>query len=437
MTQRLRIVIVGGGFGGLYAAQHLKHAPFDITLIDRRNFHLFQPLLYQVATGGLSPANISAPLRAILKHQRNTRVLLGEVTGLNVAHKQVVLKDGSVIPYDKLILATGMTHNYFGHEQWAERAPGLKSIEDATAIRKKILMAFEMAELETDPQQQAQWLSFVVIGGGPTGVELAGALAEISHETLKGNFRNCDPASARITLLEGGPRILAPFPEKLSAAATASLQKLGVQVQTQALVTDIQADGVTYKHQEQTVQLPARTVVWAAGVKASPLSQIVAQATGAEQDRSGRVMVGADLTIAGHPDIFVLGDMANAKDPQGQPFPGVAQVAMQQGAYVAQLLQSSSASPPPFVYKDLGSMATIGRSLAVVKMGSWEFSGFMAWLAWLFVHVINLVQYESRLQVALQWAWNYVTRNRSARLITGDESSSASDKKEPAGGSGR
>lgn len=429
MTQRQRIVIVGGGFGGLYAAQHLKNASFDITLIDRRNFHLFQPLLYQVATGGLSPANISAPLRAILKHQRNTRVLLGEVIGLDITQKQVVLKEGANIPYDKLILATGMTHNYFGHDQWADRAPGLKSIEDATDIRKKILMAFEKAEWETDPQQQAQWLSFVVIGGGPTGVELAGALAEIAHETLKGNFRNIDPASARITLLEGGPRILAPFPEKLSVAAMASLKQLGVQVQTQALVTDIQADSVTYKFHEQIISLPTRTVVWAAGVKASPLSQIVAQATGAELDRSGRVMVGSDLTVAGHPDIFVLGDMAHAKDPQGQPFPGVAQVAMQQGAYVAQWLQSPSSSPPPFVYKDLGSMATIGRSLAVVKMGSWEFSGFIAWLAWLFVHVINLVQYESRLQVALQWAWNYVTRNRSARLITGD-------KKEPAGGSG-
>jgi NADH dehydrogenase len=415
------LVIVGGGFAGLYTARHLGRAALDVTLIDRRNFHLFQPLLYQVATGGLSPANIAAPLRAVLKRQRNTRVLLGEAVGIDVAGRRVLLSDGAV-PYDTLVVATGARHHYFGNHHWENLAPGLKTIEDATTMRRRILLAFEAAEREADPAARQAWLTFVVVGAGPTGVELAGTVAELAHHTLRRNFRSIDPAAARVVLVEGADRVLPPFPPDLSAKAARALADLGVTVRTWAVVTDVQPDAVTVKVAGQEERIPARTVLWAAGVAASPLAKLLADATGAAVDRAGRVIVEPDLTLKGHPELFVLGDMAHCVQ-DGKPLPGVATVAMQQAKYVAALLQRRlrGGQPlPPFRYKDPGTMATIGRAAAVVDLGWLRFSGFFAWLTWLFVHLMNLVQFDNRLMVLTQWAWSYVTRNRSARLITGD-----------------
>lgn len=418
------IVILGGGFAGLHTAQHLKYADAKITLIDRRNFHLFQPLLYQVATGGLSPANIAAPLRAILKRQKNTEVVLGEVTAIQPSSQAVHLSDGSQIAYDYLVVATGATHNYFGNDQWAAHAPGLKTIEDATEIRRKVLMAFEAAERETDPQKRSDWLRFVVVGAGPTGVELAGALGEIAHQTLKDNFRHMDPAEAEILLVEAGPRVLAPYSPELSEQAQRDLEGLGVTVHTGVMVTDIQADHVRLKFPEGERAVPTRTVVWGAGVQASPLGQMLADALGTELDRAGRVKVTPDLSVQER--IFVLGDLAHCLDAEGKPLPGVAPVAMQQGKYLAQVLKQRLVEPhkqvEPFRYFDKGSMATIGRSKAVAEVGSLKFTGWLAWMMWLFIHVIFLVEFENRVQVILQWAWNYLTRNRSARLITGEAS---------------
>ncbi len=418
------IVILGGGFAGLYAAQHLKYADARITLIDRRNFHLFQPLLYQVATGGLSPANIAAPLRAILKRQKNTEVVLGEVNAINTQAQQVGLSDGAQIAYDYLVVATGATHNYFGNDQWAAHAPGLKTIEDATEIRRKVLMSFEAAERETDPQKRADWLRFVVVGAGPTGVELAGALGEIAHQTLRDNFRHMDPADAEILLVEAGPRVLSPYAPELSEQAQRDLEGLGVTVHTGVMVTDIQEDHVRLKFPEGERTVPTRTVVWGAGVQASPLGQMLADALGTELDRAGRVKVAPDLSV--HERVFVLGDLAHCVDAEGKPLPGVAPVAMQQGKYVARLLKTRLAEPQaqaePFRYFDKGSMATIGRSKAVAEVGPLKFTGWLAWMMWLFIHVIFLVEFENRVQVMLQWAWNYLTRNRSARLITGEAS---------------
>ncbi|HEV3235422.1 MAG TPA: NAD(P)/FAD-dependent oxidoreductase [Gemmataceae bacterium] len=420
MTGQHHVVVVGGGFGGLRLVMSLKRSPVKITLLDRRNFHLFQPLLYQVAMGGLSPANIASPLREILKRQKNVQVLLGEVSDIDPVHHKVILCDEEMT-YDSLVLAAGASHHYFGHADWEKLAPGLKTIEDATEIRRRVLLAFEAAERATDLERIKALLTFVVVGGGPTGVEMAGALAEIARDTLKHNFRVINPAESRIILLEGTDRVLPPFPPKLSSKAKASLERLGVTVRTNALVTDIQPDRVMVREGDKTETIPTHTVLWAAGVDASPLGKTLARATGVQLDRSGRVMVQPDLTIPGYPNIFVIGDMANFSHQTGKPLPGVAPTAMQQGKYVAQLITARLAGKtlPPFVYKDHGNLATIGRASAVADLGRLKFSGYLAWLTWLFVHLINIVEYESRVMVLLQWGWNYFTRNRSARLITG------------------
>lgn len=416
------VVIVGGGFGGLYAARSLAHASVQVTLIDRRNFHLFQPLLYQVATGALSPANIAAPLRSVLSRQKNVTVLLGEVTDINAKGRRVVLADEE-IGYDTLIIAAGVRHHYFGNDPWEQLAPGLKTIEDATDIRRRVLLAFERAEREHDAEKRRDWLTFVVVGGGPTGVELAGALGEIAHYTLRRDFRNIDLGQTRVILLEGTDRILPTYPPQLSAQAQHDLERLGVTVQTDTIVTDIQPQWVTARRGDQVEQITTHTILWGAGVQASPLGQAVAAATGAQLDRAGRVIVQPDLTIVGYPDIFVIGDLASYSHQTSKPLPGVAQVAIQQGRYVAKLisvrLKAQETALPPFHYNDLGNMATIGRASAVADLGRVKLSGFLGWLAWLFIHLISLVYFENRLLVMIQWAWSYFTRNRAARLITG------------------
>jgi NADH dehydrogenase len=432
--RRPRVVIIGGGFGGLQAALSLRRAPVEITLIDRRNFHLFQPLLYQVATGGLSPANIAAPLRSVVRRQRNVTVLLAEVIDIDAAGGRVLFRDGRSVPYDTLIVAAGVSHNYFGHD-WERLAPGLKTIEDATEMRRRIFSAFEEAErLADEPQARScldAALTFVVIGGGPTGVELAGALAEIARKTLRHDFRRINPADAKIVLIEAADRVLTSYPAELSVRAAASLARLGVTTITGALVTDIQPDHVVVKRGDEVERIPTRTVLWAAGVQASPLGRRLAAATGAELDRAGRVVVQPDLTLAGHPEILVIGDLGHYRDERGQPLPGVAPVAIQQGSYAARLIQarvsaarrSLELTPPPFLYRDYGSMATIGRAAAVADFGLLRFGGYLAWLLWLFVHLMYLVEFQNRVLVFLQWAWNYVTWNRSARLITGEKGS--------------
>ena len=418
--KRPHVVIVGGGFGGLHAALSLKNAPVQVTLIDRRNFHLFQPLLYQVATGGLSPGNIASPLRAVLKRQKNTRVLLAEVTGFDVANRRAILRDGQV-EYDTLVVAGGSSHHYFGNDGWKKFAPGLKTIEDAIKIRRLILMAFEAAERETDPDKVRAWLTFIVVGGGPTGVELAGALGEIANDTLKGGFRSINPADAKIFLLEGVDRVLPPYPPELSARAETSLKRLGVTVRTSTIVTDIQPESVTLRHGDQSETIGARTVLWAAGVQASPLASALAKGTGVELDRAGRIIVEPDLSLPGHPQIFVVGDMAHFVHQTGSPLPAVAPVAMQEGRYVAKLVRCrlSAENMPPFRYKDFGNMATIGRISAVVELGRFRFWGFLAWLIWLLVHLMYIAGHENRILILIQWTWYYFTRNRAARLIVG------------------
>jgi NADH dehydrogenase len=412
-------VIVGGGFGGLFAARSLRRAAVEVTLIDRRNFHLFQPLLYQVATGSLSPANIATPLRSIVKRQKNCQVMMAEVTGLDVAGRQVLLADGQV-PYDQLVIATGVRHNYFGHSEWEPLAPGLKTVEDATGIRARILLAFESAERVADPARVREWLSFVIVGGGPTGVELAGALAEIANHTLRHEFRSIVPSDAHVILVEGADRVLPSYPPVLSGKARESLVRLGVDVRTGARVTQVAADAVTVEVEGGSQRIACRTVLWAAGVQASPLGQVLAHAAGAPLDRAGRVIVERNLSVPGHPDVFVIGDLAHFADQGATPLPGIAPVAMQQGRYVARLIERRrrGESLPPFHYVHRGNMATIGRKLAVAEIGRLKFGGTWAWLAWLFIHLMNLVQFENRLLVLAQWTWNYFTRNRSARLIT-------------------
>jgi NADH dehydrogenase len=415
-----RVVIVGGGFGGLYAAKALRRAPVQLTLIDRRNFHLFQPLLYQVATGGLSPGEIASPLRHVLSRNKNTRVWMSEVTDIDVANRRVILTDGSV-EYDSLILATGSTHHYFGHSVWEKLAPSLKSVEDATEIRRRILLAFERAERESDPGQRRAWLTFVIVGGGPTGVELAGALGEIANDTLRHDFRSINPAEACILLVEGYDRLLSTFPPELSADAEKSLIRLGVRTRTGAVVTEITPEGVTVRHGQTSEHIPAHTVLWAAGVQASPLGRVLENRAGALLDRTGRVIVEPDLSIAGHPEILVIGDLANFSHQTGQPLPGVAPVAMQEGRYTAELITKRLRGEPvpPFRYRNKGNLATIGRAAAVADLGRVRFSGFFAWLAWLFVHLLYLVEFDNRLLVLIEWTYNYFTRNRGARLITG------------------
>jgi NADH dehydrogenase len=414
-----RVVVVGGGFGGLYAVQSLRKAPVRITLLDKRNHHLFQPLLYQVATGGLSPADIAIPLRMILKKQRNARVLLGEAIGFDPEGRRVLLRGGE-LPYDTLIVATGSSHDYFGNEAWADLALGLKTIEDATRIRARVLLAFEEAEKETDPERTRSLLTFVVVGAGPTGVELAGALAEIAHDTVRHEFRSIDPSAARIILLDAADRVLPAYPRDLSEKAGRSLARLGVAVRTSTLVAKVQPGLVTVRSGEETERIAARTVLWAAGVRASPLGRALAEKTGAPLDRAGRVLVEADLTVPGHPEILVVGDLASFTHQAGSPLPGVAPVAMQEGRYAAESIRARLRGAPihPFHYEDPGSMATIGRTHAVAMIRDLRFSGFLAWVLWLFVHLLYIVEFENRLLILLQWSWNYFTRNRGARLIT-------------------
>ena len=421
-----RVVIIGGGFGGLYAAKGLRRAPVRVTLIDRRNFHLFSPLLYQVATGGLSPGEIARPLRYILRRSRNAEVLLAEVADLDAMNRRVILRDGTV-SYDTLIVATGSSHYYFGHDEWKASAPGLKTIEDATEIRRRILVAFEKAEREDDAEARRAWLTFVLVGAGPTGVELAGALGEIANDTLRHDFRHINPAEARILLLEGGERVLPAYPPDLSDKAERSLIRLGVRPKLRTVVTGVDPQGVTVQRGAESERIAARTVLWAAGVEASPLGRILAERAGATLDRVGRVMVETDLSIAGHPEILVIGDLSNFSHQTGKPLPGVAPVAMQQGRYAAHLVRQRLAGETarPFHYFDKGSLATIGRAAAVADFGLIHIDGYPAWLAWLFIHLMYLAGFDNRLLVFIKWAYNYFTRDRGARLITGAEDGAA------------
>jgi len=424
MPDTHRVVIIGGGFGGLYAARTLGRAGVHVTLIDRRNFHLFQPLLYQVATGALSPGEIASPLRYILQKYRNVEVLLGEAADLDAAARRVTLRDGASVPYDTIIFATGSTHHYFGHDDWANIAPGLKTIENATAIRSKLLAAFEHAEREPDPAKRREWLNFVIVGGGPTGVELAGALGEIARDTLRHDFRHINPAEAQILLIEGEPRLLPNFPPDLSAKAGKQLVELGVRTRTDARVTDVTADGVMLhiKEPAEDRHIAAKTVLWAAGVRASRLGKVLGERAGAPLDRAGRVIVEQDFSVPGHPEIFVIGDLAVYTYDGGKPLPGLAPVAMQEGRWVARLIRNrlrGRKSPKPFHYLDKGNLATIGRNKAVADFGHIHLSGFLAWFTWVFVHLMYLVEFENRLLVLTEWVYNYVTRNRGARLITG------------------
>lgn len=416
-----RVVIVGGGFGGLYAARRLKGAPVEVVLVDRRNFHLFQPLLYQVATGWLSAANIAAALRAVLKRQKNARVILGEAVGIDPQRRELVLSDGR-IPYDTLIVATGSRHHYFGNPGWERSAPGLKTVEDATEIRRRIFRAFEAAEREPEPEKRRRWLTFVIVGGGPTGVELAGALGEIARDTCEHDFRNLRLAEVRILLIEGTDRILPPYTPKLAAKAEEFLRRLGVSVLANAMVTDVQPGVVIVKRGEISQRIESETIIWAAGVQASSFGRAVAEAAGARTDRSGRIIVNSDLTVPGHPEIFVIGDLAHYAHQTGQPLPGMAPVAMQQGSYVAKLIRRrlEGGNLGPFRYRDRGYMVIVGRAAAVARIGRLELWGFVAWILWLFVHLIYLVEFRNRLLVLIQWGWYYFTRNRAARLITGE-----------------
>ena len=407
-----RVVIIGAGFSGLVAARTLARGPVQITLIDRTNHHTFQPLLYQVATAGLSPGEIAAPIRWIFRKYRNVEVLLGEVLDIDLARRVVRLPEAE-IPYDYLIVAAGATHAYFGHDEWEPLAPGLKTVEDAREIRRRVLLAFELAErkaIEGGPST----LSFVVVGGGPTGVELAGTLAEITHHVLANEFRYIDPRQSKILLLEGGPRVLPAYPEDLSRSAEDQLRRLGVEVRTSAMVTGVEPGAVRLGQ----TRVPATVILWAAGVAASPLGKRL----GASVDRAGRVLVNPDLSIAGHPEVFVIGDLAALKDENGKWLPGVAPVAMQEGRETARNIEREIAGEPrrDFRYFDKGSLATIGRAAAVAQFGKLHVSGFIAWLSWLFVHIFFLIGFRNRIIVFIQWAWSYFTYDRGVRLITGD-----------------
>ncbi len=426
MAEKHRVVILGGGFGGLAAAQKLKRAPVEVTLIDRRNFHLFQPLLYQVATGSLSPGEIAAPLRGVLSRQKNTQVLLGEAVDVDPQAKRVILGDGASFEYDSLIVATGAQTSYYGNDSWREWAPSLKSIEEATAIRHKILYAFERAERATTPEDVGAWLTFVIVGAGATGLELSGALAEIAMETLRHDFRKIDPQKARIILMEGAPRVLVPFPEDLSAKAEKLVTGLGVEVIKGVLVTNINAEGVTFKRGDSSETLAAKTVLWVGGVTTTPFGRKLAERTKSETDRGGRIKVNRDLTVPNFPSIFIIGDLAHAADKKGIPLPGVAQVAMQGGAYVAKAIRArleGKKDLPPFHYFNKGEMAVIGRAAAVANVFGVHVSGLLAWLMWLFIHLIYIVEFQSRILVFVQWGFEYLTFSRGARLITGESAS--------------
>jgi NADH dehydrogenase len=423
MSGRPNVIIIGGGFGGLSAAQALKSVPVDVTLIDRRNYHLFQPLLYQVATGSLSPGEIAAPLRGVLSRQKNTRVLLGDVQDIDPVAKRVHLADGADFEYDSLIVASGSQSSYYGHDDWQQWAPGLKSIEEATNIRHKILYAFEVAERLTDPALRRAWLTFVIVGAGPTGVELAGAIGEIARQTLKNDFRSIQPKDAQIILLDGGPRLLAAFPEDLAHKAALSLAKLGVRIRTDAMVHKVDRDGLSFQVNGSGERLSTQTVIWAGGVTVAPLGRALAKGTQAETDRSGRIKVGPDLTIANFPDIYVIGDLALSLDQKGKPLPGVAQVAMQQGAYAAKAIGRKvlgKTNPKPFKYFDKGNLAVIGRAAAVADVFGVHLWGLPAWIVWVFIHLMYIVEFQSRVVVFVKWAIQDITFSRGARLITGD-----------------
>ena len=406
------VVIIGGGFGGLYAARALRRARVRITIVDRRNHHVFQPLLYQVAMAALSPGDIASPIRWILRRQSNVEVLLADVRAIDRAGQRLILADGE-LAYDYLIVASGATHAYFGHDEWRANAPGLKTLEDALDIRSRVLLAFERAERERDAARRGPLLTFVVIGGGPTGVEMAGALAEISRQSLALDFRHFDPSSARIILLEAGSSVLSAFPEPLREAARADLARLGVEVRTGAAVTEVAAGHVAVGHEI----IPAETVIWAAGVAASPLGATL----GVPLDRAGRVLVEPELTVPGSRNVFVIGDLASSQGVDGKPLPGVAQVAIQMGKHAARNVVRGIEQQPyrPFTYKDLGNMATIGRASAVADFGWLRLDGYLGWLAWLFVHILNLVGFRNRLVVMVQWAWSYFSYQRAIRLIMG------------------
>ncbi|MGD0829797.1 MAG: NAD(P)/FAD-dependent oxidoreductase [Terracidiphilus sp.] len=421
LSQRLRVVIVGGGFAGIHAAIGLARLPVDVTVVDRRNHHIFQPLLYQVALAVLSPADIAQPIRTILRRHRNTAVLMDEVVGIDVGIRQVVLASGALVPYDYLVLATGATHSYFGHNDWAQLAPGLKTIEDATEIRRRVLLAFELAERQMVEHGWHPPLNFVVVGGGPTGVELAGAISDIARLYMRHDFRHIDPAKARVLLLEGSPRVLAAYPDDLSAKAEAALVKLGVEVHTNTHVTGIRPGWVDAESKSGTARIEAAVTLWAAGVQASPLGKML----GAPLDRRGAVLVDDRLNPPGLPEVFVLGDLAHLEQ-DGRQIPGVAQPAMQMGDHVAKILAAdlAGARRPAFRYFDKGDMATIGRMDAVAKV-EWPFkahiSGFPAWATWLTVHIFFLIGFRNRISVFAAWIWTYFTFTRGARLITGDQ----------------
>lgn len=411
-----RVVIVGAGFGGLSAAKALKNAPVHVTLIDRRNHHLFQPLLYQVATAGLSPSQIATPIRAIVRHQRNADVELGMVEGVDTARQEVILGERRV-RYNYLVLATGARHAYFGHHDWERFAPGLKTLEDATEQRKRILLSFERAELETDPAERERLTTFVVIGGGPTGVEMAGAIAELANKALASDYSRINPACARIVLLEGAPHVLGSFPETLSEHARKALTKLGVEVRTGAAVTQVDEQGVIVGGE----RIKSRCVIWAAGVQSSPAAKWL----NAEADRAGRVLVKPDMRAPGHDNVFVIGDCASLAGKDGKPLPGVAPVAKQQGEYVAKLIAEAiqgRTDVEPFDYKDYGNLATVGRKAAIADIHGFQLRGFIGWLFWSAAHIYFLIGFRNRLAVTLDWAWSYITFERGARLITGDVS---------------
>lgn len=421
-TAPKHVVIVGGGFGGLEVAMRLKRAPLRVTLLDRHNYHLFQPLLYQVATGGLSPANIASPLRSIVRRQKNCEVQLAEVVDFDPANKEVVLADGR-IGYDMLVLAAGATHSYFGNDHWKAVAPGLKTLGDAANIRRQVYGAFEAAERERDPARRDALLTFVVVGGGPTGVELAGALSEIARHTLKYDFRHIRPADSRIMIVEAAPHVLSHYPEDLCNKAAEKIRKLGIEIHANTKVTEITADHVRLTGPEGETIVATQTVLWGAGVQANPLGKKLAAALNLETDRGGRIPVEPNLLVQGHDNIFVLGDIASNSGANGKPLPGLASVAVQQGSYVAKSIAARVKGKPllnAFEYKDRGTMATIGRNVAVAEIGKYKFSGYFAWLLWLFVHLMLIVQFQNRLLILLQWSWSYFTFNRSNRIITGE-----------------
>lgn len=418
------VVVLGGGFGGLYASKMLSKSKVKVkvTVIDKRNFHLFQPLLYQVAAGWLSPGDIASPLRVALSKYQDTYVLKAEVTDIIPKDKKVIFKDGE-ITFDTLIVATGSYHHYFGHDNWAQTAPGLKTVEDALEMRRKILLSFEAAEREIDPIKQKEWMTFLIIGAGPTGVELAGTIGELTRTTLKDDFRNINTEDAKIILVEGLDQVLPTYPKKLSEKAEKFLKKLGVTIKVNTMVTDINGSNAIISRNGDSEKIQSKTILWTAGVKASSLGKAIANNAGAELDKSGRVIVNPDLSVPGHPNIFIVGDLAHLSIEKQEPLPGIAPVAMQEGKYVAKLILNrlKGKETKPFKYEEKGNLAVIGTNSAVADLGKLQFAGFFAWLVWAFVHIRYLIEFDSKVIVFFRWSWNYFTRKRGVRLITGED----------------